>query len=143
MADLVLLASSTGSASLVDPEMSEAYDFETTVSLKAGDAVSIDTTNGRAIAGSAAAAGTAQFRGIVTGKSHGRGKTVLMRGRFHGFNLSTLDFGDTVYLSDTAGKLADTAGTVSVPVGTVMSISKHGAPVKCLMIDAQVSEAYA
>lgn len=49
----------------------------------------------------------------------GEGVTVVRRGILDGFDLSGLNFGDAVYVSDTVGRLADAAGTTSIKVGQV------------------------
>lgn len=143
MADLAILNTSRG-VSLNDPEMSEAYDTETDGTVTNGQPVYIDPTTGQAVPASAAAAATAQFVGVAVGNPHGRkGRTVLTRGRISGYDLTGLNFGDVVYLSDTAGMLADAAGTVNVPVGKVFQIAEAGNPTKCIFIDANMTEAYA
>lgn len=56
----------------------------------------------------------------------------------NGYDLSGMDYGDPVYLSDTAGRLADSAGTIPIIVGMV--VAGHGqslgnAPDKLLLLN--------
>lgn len=50
----------------------------------------------------------------------GQPVTAVRLGTLDGFDLSGLNFGAEVYLSDTDGRLADAAGTVEVVVGRVV-----------------------
>jgi len=49
--------------------------------------------------------------------------------------LDALNFGATVYLSNTDGTLADTAGTVSTAVGTVVPLYGHSTFKKALRVN--------
>ena len=100
--------------------------------------------DGKAVAASAAAAGTADVYGLnatrgvnqanITCQIVRRGKVALYDA--NGANiLDGLTFGAQVYLSDTPGRLADAAGTVSVPVGRVIPLWDQAVPTKILDID--------
>lgn len=96
-------------------------------------------TNGKVVKASAAAAGTADVKGIGLARRPGAnyGLTVLKQGVLEGFDLSSLAFGAAVYLSDTPGRLSTAAGTVSVIVGYVEPIHNNlngGTPGKVLRV---------
>lgn len=103
-------------------------------------------TNGKAVAGSAAAAGTADIYGInatrgvnqanITAQIVRRGKVALYDAA--GANvLAGLAYGALVYASNTAGRLADAAGTVSVVVGRVVPFWSADPPEKVLELDVR------
>lgn len=88
-----------------------------------GEAVYIDTTTGTAMLASGAAAGSAQFVGIVvaigsegrtTGSAAGETLSVVLSGPVAGFDI---DAGEIAFVSNTAGALADAAGTKSYIAG--------------------------
>ena len=97
-------------------------DFIAGGSGNVGDAVYIDTT-GKVQQGNAGAAGTAIARGIVVGAggagvltfAAGDTVSVVLLGGVVGFSGAAK--GVTVFLSNTAGKIADAAGTVSKKMG--------------------------
>lgn len=97
--------------------------LESGEAIDVGEAVYIKAADGKAWLADASAAGTAVFAGIVVaigsqgqtvGVGAGEVLSVLMYGPVAGF---TVDAGDLIYLSDTAGALADAAGTVTYVVG--------------------------
>lgn len=62
-----------------------------------------------------------KFWGIATRSvAAGEALTGLRRGVLDGFDLSGLNYGATVYLSDTDGRISGTAGTKAVTVGYVI-----------------------
>ena len=93
------------------------------------------TSAGVAALSDASAAGTAIVDGIIV-ETQGRGATVITgRGLVYGFDLSGMNYGALVYLSDTAGALTDTdEGTVSIVVGKVWRLSDKDAT-KVLFVD--------
>lgn len=107
--------------------------------IKAGAPVRIDSTTGNFMNGNGTTATEAAIYGIATHTVvKGQGLTALRLGVLDGLDLSGLDYGDKVYVSDTDGRLADSAGTVSVVVGKVQPIHAHlmgGAPGKVLFVD--------
>jgi len=108
--------------------------------LAAGATVRFDA-NGKAVAASASAAGTADIYGInvtrgvnqanITCQVVRRGKVMLYDAS--GANvLAGLAYGALVYASNTAGRLSDSAGTVSVVIGRVVPIWSTNPPEKAL-----------
>jgi hypothetical protein len=73
--------------------------------------------------GNAAAPANGVF-GIATHACAGAGEplTVIRQGPMDQFDVSALNFGAKLFLSDTVGALADAAGTRSVVVGTVVPV---------------------
>lgn len=93
-----------------------------------------DATTGNLVLSDASAAGTAKFDGIImNGAGAGGPVTLLKEGAIFGLDLSGMDYGDLVYLSDTAGAVADAAGTVSVVIGKVIKLNGE----KVAYIDAR------
>lgn len=79
---------------------------------KVNKADATDATKGRAV-------------GLVTAAvKAGHPVTVLKKGVVDGFDLSGLDYGASVFLSDTPGALADAAGTQNVKVGFVQAVAE-------------------
>ena len=88
-----------------------------------GEAVYIKAADGKAWLAAGGAAATAVLAGIVvaigsngqvTGTGAGEVLSVVMSGPVAGF---TVDAGDLIYVSDTAGALGDVAGTVTKVAG--------------------------
>jgi hypothetical protein len=80
-------------------------------------------TSGRYVGADGSASNTADVVGISCrpgGGIAGQPTTILRQGILEGLNLSGLNTGASVYLSDTTGALSDAAGTVSVKIGTVI-----------------------
>jgi hypothetical protein len=98
----------------------------------AGDAL-YQTSSGTYGIADANAAGKQQFRGIAL-KTGAAGQVIgmLKKGLCDGFTLAG-NPDTSVYLSDTAGKLADAAGTMTVNVGRVFQRTDG---VKVLYVDA-------
>lgn len=94
------------------------------VALTAMTPVYLDSSSGKAAKGDASAAGTAGILGLAAkAVAADGGVTILGDGCIvAGFDLSGLDYGVRVYLSDTAGALCGTAGegTTKVCVGRVI-----------------------
>jgi hypothetical protein len=77
-------------------------------------------------ANGAAPLNTAPF-GIATRTvKAGEALTAVRKGKIDGYDLSGMSVGDTIYVSDTVGKLADAAGTATLRVGFVLAV--WGAP---------------
>jgi hypothetical protein len=97
------------------------------VALSLGQAVRIGTANGYYGLASAGTAGSADVRGVVCGVIAGSGTaaanetvTVMHRGILSlGTALDGINYGGTVFLSNTAGALDTAAGAVSTVVGYV------------------------
>jgi len=87
-----------------------------------GQAVRLDTTNGKFTLAKATAAGEARIYGIAVGTHAivaGMPVTAIRRGVLDGYTF-TQDYDAAIYLSDTDGTLADAAGTVSTVVGRIV-----------------------
>jgi len=121
MGDITVVAAKVG-LSMPGPAHAEVYPVIAGVVVTAGLPLYQQTDGTYAIA-LASAAATARFRGISLNAAHIGGKVdMLKRGVLTGYALGT--YGDTLYLSDTAGgAISDTPGTVVVRVGTVISRS--------------------
>jgi len=102
--------------------------------------------DGKAVAASAAAAGTADVYGLnatrgvnqanITCQIVRRGKVALYDA--DGANvLADVPFGALVYASNTAGRLADAAGTVDVPLGRVVPLWSSNPPEPVLDLDVR------
>jgi len=91
--------------------------------LTTGQAVAIDATTGRAVAGAAGTTAAATL-GVVVGAGAGIGYpvTVMERGTVDGYDVSALSYGAQVF--NGAAGVADTAGTVAI--GRVVSMSEPG-----------------
>jgi len=88
-----------------------------------GQAVRLDTSNGKYTKANGTTAAEARIYGVVVGgKANVAGEpvTAIRKGVLDGYDLSGLAYDAPVYLSDTDGALADAAGTVSVVVGRVI-----------------------
>jgi hypothetical protein len=93
-------------------------------SCAAGDAVRLDTANGRITKANTTSAAEARFYGILLeGGIAGEWRTVVRRGLIAGFDLGGLAYDADVHLGRTDGAIADTAdataGAVNVVVGRV------------------------
>lgn len=141
MADITVTAAQIG---IVHPESAEVYSFLPSVAVTAGQAVYMLAASGKlALADANATAPAPQFKGIaLQSVSAGVAVDVLKRGTLAGFDLSSLNYGAKVYLSDTAGAINDTvSGTTNVPVGQVISLA-DSEKTKCLYIDAAWATGY-
>lgn len=95
-----------------------------------GQAVKLDGSTGKVNLALATTSGNALAIGIaISGSAETGGRPTLVRVGYLdvGDALDALNFGASVYLSDTAGTLADAAGTVSKIVGTVVPGFGNGA----------------
>lgn len=101
-------------------------------------------TTGKYGLADANASGKEQVRGIVIDSAGAnQGTTILFRGHVGGYDLSGLDYGDLVFLSDTAGGLDDTASiTLSVAVGRVVPMSDKDLT-KVLYVDSSITANWA
>lgn len=102
--------------------------------------VRFDPTLGTFRNGNGTTATEANIYGIATRGSNGinDGVTAIRRGILYGLDLSALDFGAPVYLSDTDARLSTVAGTVSVLIGRVVphfAVNIGDTPQKCLLVD--------
>lgn len=89
--------------------------------ISAGNAVRLDTSNGKITKANGSSAAEARILGIALKTvAAGEAVTVLRRGVIEGYNLAAVAYDAPVYLSNTDGTLADTAGTVSTVVGRVI-----------------------
>lgn len=96
-------------------------------------------SDGQAALADASAAGTVgTLVGVATSDAPaGGGVDVVYHGRIAGFDLSGMDPGAAVFVSDTAGALADAAGTVSTRIGRVFVMTDPSAT-KFLFVDVQL-----
>jgi predicted RecA/RadA family phage recombinase len=90
--------------------------------IEAGAPVRLDPTTGKFRNGNGSDMTEGKFFGIaLRSVAAGEAVTALRRGILDGFDLSGLNFGATVYLSDTDGSISGTAGTKAVTVGYVVA----------------------
>jgi predicted RecA/RadA family phage recombinase len=90
--------------------------------IEAGAPVRLDPTTGKFRNGNGSDMTEGKFFGIaLRSVAAGEAVTALRRGILKGFDLSGLNFGATVYLSDTDGSISGTAGTKAVTVGYVVA----------------------
>lgn len=77
--------------------------------------------NGRFVNAQADTAGNANVYGVAVGSvATNQAVTAIKVGILDVGGLDAIGFGDPVYLSDTAGRLADAAGTVSTVIGHIV-----------------------
>lgn len=90
----------------------------------AGDAVRFDPAAGTYVKADASAAANAKAVGLVMATvRNGMGCSALFNGEMDGFDLSALQYGQDVFLSNAAGVLSDTAGTTNKKIGTVINVN--------------------
>jgi hypothetical protein len=131
MADLTVTAARLRPLEVIEAEFQPMIAAE---AITKGQAVAYNAA-GQAVLADASAAGTAKVEGVATtGAAAGDAFDAIFRGRLAGYDLSGLDAGESVYLSDTAGALGDVAGTVSVAVGRVVVMTDPDAT-KILFVD--------
>lgn len=85
----------------------------------------------------------AQFRGLtLAAAAIGQAVPVLTHGPVYGFDLSSMDYDDPVYLSDTEGTLADAASAAGIAaiVGRVFPLPDASAT-KVLFVDVDFAQA--
>jgi len=135
MADLALVTA----GQLRVEESLEQDTLPAGVAIAAGQSVKKDATTGRWILADASAAATANAYGMaVRSVPAGLPVTAIRRGVVDGFDLDDIDYGDPVYLSDTAGAAADAAGTVAKVIGEVTAVHSQllgDSPDKLLRVD--------
>ena len=141
MADVVLVTA----GQLRVEESLEQETLPAGVAIAAGQSVRKDATTGRWALADASAAGTADAYGMaVKTVPAGMGVTAIRRGVIEGFDLDDRDYGEQIFLSDTAGGIADAAGTASRVIGSVTPVHTHllgGVPDKLLRVDYAGEEA--
>lgn len=108
-----------------------------TISDRRGKYLRVDGTTGKAMLGNATSAGeVGGLRGIALSdqKYVGDSVTLLRHGLMDfGDALDGMDYGATIYVSDTDGTLADAAGTVTTATaGKVWPVFEHDGTVKKL-----------
>ncbi len=124
MGDITVTAAQVG---LVDPLKATVKSYVAAETITKGQAVYI-TTAGKLGVADANDAGKQQFRGIaLNGGGAGQAIDVVHDGEVYGFDISALNVGALVYLSDTAGALGTTNGTMTVAAGRVSIMADHSA----------------
>lgn len=89
--------------------------------ISAGQAVRIDTANGKFTKSNGSSAGEARTFGIaVKTVAAGQPVTAIKKGVIDGYDLAALAYDADVFVSNTDGALADAAGTVSKVAGRVI-----------------------
>lgn len=138
MADLTVTAAQVG---MVDPSKASVKSYKAGATITKGQAIAVGTDKGVDPADASTGGGyLIQFRGIaLNGGGAGQGIDVFQGGQgegalLYGFDLSGVNVGDIIYLSNTAGALADAAGDVTVPVGRVECLNDN-AGTKVLRVD--------
>ena len=105
-------------------EVVESLMQLTTVALEAitaGAPCRIDASTGKAANGNGSDMTEGKFFGIATRTvAAGMPVTLLRRGYMDGWDLTGLNWGATIYLSDTDARISGTAGTKAVTVGYVV-----------------------
>jgi hypothetical protein len=142
MSDLTLVTANTVRIVGIPKEQ---YTIPGTESISAGQAVRLDTTNGKLTKSKATTTAEARTFGIAsrTPEATGLGVTIIRHGILDGFDLSALDYDAPVYLSDTDGALSSTAGTVERIVGRVIpgwAVPLGTAADKLLLVDLAQGE---
>lgn len=119
MADLALV---TANKINVGTLTTQQHSFIASSAITAGAPVYIVAATGKVAPSDGNGAGViATCFGIATRTvAAGEAVTVVRRGLLDGYDLSALNFGVKVYVSDTVGLLADAAGTTSIVVGIVV-----------------------
>jgi hypothetical protein len=93
----------------------------TAEAVTAGAPVRLDASTGKFTNANGSSAGEARIWGIATRTAAaGEALTAIRNGVLDGFDLSSMNYDATVYLSDTDGRLDTAAGTVSTVVGRVI-----------------------
>lgn len=109
-----------------------------TVSSRPGKYLRIDATTGKAMLGNATAAGeVGGLHGVaMTSERYvGDSVTLLRHGLMDwGDALDGMDFGASIFVSDTDGTFADAAGTVSTVAGRVYPVFEADGTVKRLAL---------
>lgn len=102
-------------------ESIEQFDLPEAEALAPGNAVRINTTDGKATGANGTTLAEAACVGVIAEEDEaGAVVTIIKQGLLDvGEALAALDYGDPVYLSDTDKTLADAAGTVEKEIGYV------------------------
>jgi len=96
------------------------------MTINPGEYARLDPTSGNLTKGNATTAAEVGTGGGIVITRQANTITIVKKGIIWlGDALASLNFGDTVYLSNTDGTLADAAGTVSKAVGTVVPLYGH------------------
>lgn len=91
-------------------------------SVNVGQCVRWDASTGKWTKSNATDSTENRIAGVLVSKDGAGGSgTVVRRGILNGYDLSGLNFGAPIYLSNTDGTLADAAGTTTVLIGRVIS----------------------
>ena len=125
------LALQTAPAAKTRPELTiVGSEFLNTMTLPAAEAITAgmavrivpsSTGAGQWTKAKATAYDEARAWGIATRSvAAGEVVTAVREGVLDGLEISSLDYGALIYLSDTDGTLADTPGTLAVPIGRVV-----------------------
>lgn len=110
----------------VNPESAEVMPVIAGASVTRGLAAYMIAASGKFGIADANAAGLQQFRGVFLGPAaDGQGVKLLKKGKCAGFDVSAMNYGDPVYLSDTAGGFDTAAGTMTVICGRVVPMSDN------------------
>lgn len=135
MADVVLLTA----GQLRVEESLEQNTLPAGVAIAAGQSVRQDATTGKWVLADGSDVNTSDAYGMaVKSVPAGMAVTAIRRGVVDGFVLTDQDYGEQVFLSDTAGGIADAAGTHGGIVGAVIAVHSHltgGTPDKLLRLD--------
>lgn len=112
--------------------------------ITAGEPVRFDTSTGKFTGANATSAAEARVYGIA-GKTVAAGMpvTVVRQGVMDGWDLSGVNFGAEVYLSDTDGRIDTAEGTINVSLGRVVSanaVTVGTTADKLLYVDIQNAE---
>lgn len=123
------------------------HTFIAASAITAGAPCYVVAATGKAAHSDANGAGViASCWGIATASvAAGQCVTLIRCGIMDGWDLSNLNFGDPVYVSDTVGRLGETAGTAAIIVGTV--IPANGQPLgstadKVLLVERHPASQY-
>ena len=124
MADLTVTGTQVGNAR---PQMAVVIPMIASVAIDKGEVVyPNNSASGQAALADASAAGTAIAIGVsLTDAGVGQPIDVLVMGFVSGFDLSSVNYGTLLSLSDTAGAIDNGAGTptVAAPIGRVVGLS--------------------
>lgn len=132
MADLTRTKAQVG---VVFSDRAEIYNFITSVTVEAGEAVAVGTDGQLDLADGSTGGNAAATRGIALNDgAAGDAVSVLKSGAVYGFDLSGLNGDAPVYVSATDGELADAAAAVSFQIGIVHVLADANAS-KVLFID--------
>lgn len=144
MANISLTTLATSDKNISIVESFQQMDLPAEEAVVAGAPVRIDATNGTFRNGNATTATEADIYGLAfNGTQANLPVTAIRSGVVDGFDLSGLDYWDSVYLSDTDARIADAAGTVTRRIGMVIpgtAVPKGTAYDKLLLVDIARAE---